>query len=472
MPTEPDRTDRPQNVTRLPGLNVKPGSVRTARDGAGLSLRELAAGRISQTALHLIETGRTRPTLPTLQLIAERTGKSVDYFLEPGQEALVGRPLASQELDFTEVELALEQGRFEDAASMGERLVARAAAGAFRARALLYTGQAYVRLARVEKAQPLIGEALAFYRESDDRVMLAECLDWQAAVEHLNESPGALATAQEALSICQGLEAVPVRTVVRILGRVGAISVAQHRWPAAIEAYESAVAVGGALQDLSRMGKMYNDLSIAYRRLDKLDEAHRYAHRAVHVHEMLNDRLSVGRAQTNLALVLMRLRQLPSAEAHLERALATFRQENVERGRSHIHLALAAVQMERKELESARRHAETGRQLAQRLDERGSVAEADEILGRVAAMTGDWQESDRRFRGALAMLSGLQMPERLMSCHASYASTLEARGDTAGAVEHWKQAVGVVHPELIGHAEASADVVPMAPQRRHRRHAS
>ena len=104
-------------------------------------------------------------------------------------------------------------------------------------------------------AQPLISEALSYYGAHDDRLMVAECLDWQAAIEHLNEDPGVLATAQQALDICQELAVVPARTLVRILGRIGAISVAQHRWSAAIQAYESAVSAGGALQDLSRTGQ-------------------------------------------------------------------------------------------------------------------------------------------------------------------------------------------------------------------------
>lgn len=449
MPMEPNKAERPQNPTRLPGLSVKPGSVRTAREAAGLSLRELASGRISRTALHLVESGRTRPTLPTLQLIAERTGRPIDFFLEPGQESLIRQPAAWSGPDFTGVELALEQERFDDAIAAVEQVMAEAMAGPARARALLYAGQAYVRSARVEQARPFIAEALSFFRGQEDLAMVAECLDWQAAIEHLNENPRALATAQEALEVCQSLEAPPVRTVVRILGRIGAISVAQHRWPAAIQAYESAVSAGGALLDLSRMGKMYNDLSIAYRRLDKLDEAQRYAQRAVHVHELLNDRLSIGRAETNLALVLMRLRRFPSAETHLDHALAIFEQESVERGRSHVLLALASVKIERQEIEAAERYAEAGHRLAQKLDERTSLAEANESLGRIAAMKGDWAQSDRRFRTALTVLAGLEMPERLMSCHAAYARALEARGDTENAMVHWKQAVGVVHPELV-----------------------
>jgi len=98
---------------RLPGLEVRPGSIKRARVEAGLSLAQVAAGEVSRTAVFLAETGKTRPTLPTIQLIAARTGKPLDYFIEATGEA--GRPnvdklrrLAAAE-KFTELVQAAEQ---------------------------------------------------------------------------------------------------------------------------------------------------------------------------------------------------------------------------------------------------------------------------------------------------------------------------------------------------------------------------
>src|SRR5919108_379119 len=67
---------------RFPGFSVRPGAIRRARQEAGLSLAQVASGKISRTAIFLAETGKTRPTMPTIQLIATRTGKPIDYFLE------------------------------------------------------------------------------------------------------------------------------------------------------------------------------------------------------------------------------------------------------------------------------------------------------------------------------------------------------------------------------------------------------
>lgn len=66
---------------RLRGIPIRRGSVRQARSEAGLSLAQVAAGKVSRTAIYYIEIGRTMPSLETLQLIARQTQKPLEYFL-------------------------------------------------------------------------------------------------------------------------------------------------------------------------------------------------------------------------------------------------------------------------------------------------------------------------------------------------------------------------------------------------------
>ena len=66
---------------RLPGVDLRPGAVKQARVEAGLSLAKVGKGCVTAPAAYLIETGRTRPSLPTLEHIARRLGKSVAFFL-------------------------------------------------------------------------------------------------------------------------------------------------------------------------------------------------------------------------------------------------------------------------------------------------------------------------------------------------------------------------------------------------------
>src|SRR5260370_30197507 len=66
---------------RRRGVEIKPGTVKQARSDAGLSLAQVAGGEISRTAIYFVETGKAKPSMETLKLIAERTGRPLDYFL-------------------------------------------------------------------------------------------------------------------------------------------------------------------------------------------------------------------------------------------------------------------------------------------------------------------------------------------------------------------------------------------------------
>src|SRR3979490_3406419 len=63
------------------GVEIKPGTAKQARLDAGLSLGQVAGGEISRTAIYFVETGKAKPSMETLKLIASRTGRPLDFFL-------------------------------------------------------------------------------------------------------------------------------------------------------------------------------------------------------------------------------------------------------------------------------------------------------------------------------------------------------------------------------------------------------
>src|ERR1700738_4893666 len=66
---------------RRQGVEIKHGTAKRARPQAGLSLGQVAGTDISRTAIYFVETGKAKPSMETLKLIAARTGRPLDYFL-------------------------------------------------------------------------------------------------------------------------------------------------------------------------------------------------------------------------------------------------------------------------------------------------------------------------------------------------------------------------------------------------------
>src|SRR5206468_6838050 len=109
---------RPARRRRLPGVNLKQGVVKQARLEAGLSLAQLGKGHVTAPAIYLIETGRTRPSLPTLEHIARRTGKPLEFFLaEPGGAA------DDNTVRLFELEAMVADGRNAEAIAFGQALL-------------------------------------------------------------------------------------------------------------------------------------------------------------------------------------------------------------------------------------------------------------------------------------------------------------------------------------------------------------
>lgn len=63
--------------------------LRAARLEKGLSQRQLSENLITRNMLSQIENGSAKPSLPTLQALAQRLEKPVQFFLEEGSSATV-----------------------------------------------------------------------------------------------------------------------------------------------------------------------------------------------------------------------------------------------------------------------------------------------------------------------------------------------------------------------------------------------
>src|ERR1043166_7381796 len=104
---------------RRRGIEIRPGSVKEARRESGLSLGQIARSDLSRTAIYFVETGKAKPSMETLRLIADRTNKPLEFFL--GEAGMAN---TDPEAAVTEIERLLATGEPAGAAEAAERLIA------------------------------------------------------------------------------------------------------------------------------------------------------------------------------------------------------------------------------------------------------------------------------------------------------------------------------------------------------------
>ena len=422
---------------------MRPGAVRQARSDAGLSLAGVAGSDISRTAIFLIETGKSHPTLPTLELIAERTGKPVEYFLDDEV------PTAGAGIDFIEIEQRLASEDFEGVKELTAYHLEGRLSRADVAHLRFLKGQAHIRQVDVEGAAPLLAGAREHYEAAADKAMVVECLSWEVHIPFVLEDPNALEFAEMALGRCRQLTPVPLMTEVRILSRIAGIHAFNRNWTEAVRLYQDVVEKLGPLRDMNRMAKVYGELGMAYRELGQPELSARYSQKSIALNEMLRDRYSTGMAENNLALALMNMQNYASAEEHLDRSMEIFDSLGRDRGRSQVLLSYAELHFMRGQLDAAQRSGMEALELSGHLREAATEADAHEWLGRVAAARGNHEATDREFTTAIAQLKNLNLVERLLRVHTAYAEILEERGDRQAANQHLREVVSLTRPDLI-----------------------
>jgi tetratricopeptide (TPR) repeat protein len=423
-----------------------------------LSLAQLGKGHVTAPAIYLIETGRTRPSLPTLEHIARRTGKPVEFFLaDPGgvtdeaQAAMIA------------LEAKVAEGHNREAIAIGEKLLDQGASAHRLGRIRYLLAEAYLQAGQPDPASRLLAAAHAHFEATGEQLMLAECLGSEASLASMTQKPGAKELVVRALEICRRFRPVPETVHARLLAILATVHLANKEWDSAIEHYMEAIDAAGVLYDLRRLALMYSGLSAAYHETGQVEAAARYAMRSIALLEVLRDRVALARAENNLGLILLARSDRAAAREHLDRSLELSQESNLEVGRSHVLLSLCDLSLQENNVETAKDLALEALQLAERLEERPNVAEAHIWLGQVADREGDGANADREFQVAFKELAALGMQERLLRCHGIYAEILERRGDLDKAYVHMKKAFAASRPGLLQREdEESAESASLA----------
>jgi len=404
----------------------------------------VAGSDLSRQAIHLIETGKARPSAAVLELIAQRTGRPLSSFLRKQPDDSSGaRSIQVKELEW----LCLDR-RYEEAAAMAASLLGETLPLRAQVDTHFYLGQALVQLSRPVEAYPHLEAACAGAEQLQDPWLAVECLDWEAGALYVMEDQRALSVAEDALRRCRELSPPLPRTEARILEHIASIHVRNHTTDTAISYYEAAIEAAGSVRDLSRLARTYHGLSIAFQERGQLDRASEFAHKALSLYALEEDHVLTGRAENELGLLLMRQGEMIRAEALFLSALAHFDAAKAERVRSHVLLSLGELYLLTGDLVRSAEFIDAARVLAERLSESLALATAHQLRGQLHARLGADSQADQEFQAGLTLLQQSGTVDRLAQAHAEYAHALETRGDHEQASRQWRLAAELALPRL------------------------
>jgi len=417
------------------GIEVRPEAVRHARLEAGLSLAEVAGGEMTRAAIHLVETGKMRPSIRTLELIARQTGRPISHFLPDGGAT------EDQRRGRDQLEALIRTEDFPAAAELGSSLLLQSLPPVLEADVQLYVGRAYVRLNAGRSAWPHLARARELFHQVRDQRMIAEALAQEACALFLCDDPRTLSRAVQAVDACEALRPVPTALHVRTLIHLAAC---YNRWEdpqRAVEAYERALDIARSEPNIRYLAMIHDGLGLTYQRLGRFSTALTHARRAHALYNGTMDVTDLVRAEHNLGFLLLRQGELDAAAAHLEQSLTLCDERGLARFlRGRILCSLSELHIERGELEPAETRLREALRVADENGERLYQATARHLLGRLHLRRGRPAAANEAFAAAIGIFEELELAERLSECHGEYAEALGSQGRLEDAIEHWRAA--------------------------------
>jgi tetratricopeptide (TPR) repeat protein len=432
---------------RRKGVAVRAGAVEQARREARLTLAQVAGGKFTRTAIHLIEKGRTKPSMETLQQIARQTRKPIDFFLEPDSSTA----LTERQAQLRELENLSAARDLEKVVEMGTSLLGQQWSTDDEAVIHFSLGQAYCRLVRPTEALAHLRTARQEFERMGDEWMTIETLDWESSALGLMDDPEALPLANQALERCRRLDPKAAQLEARILGHIAGMYVVAHSWVLAVRYYDAAVAAATGVKDLLQLAKMHHGLGRAYQSMQQPSTARQHYDKALALYSIESDLSSVYRVENDLGDLMLEQGQLASAEEHMLKALSGSNELNMDRrGRGFILANLGEVYLRRGDLLKADDHLGQALKVAEAINERVVVANVKVQLGQLEERRGNPDLADEHFESAIRIIEELGMPDRLRDAHMEYAELLEARQDVAAAYQHWKRAAEIGRLASLG----------------------
>lgn len=418
---------------RLSGVDINPEALRRARVAAGLSLAQVGGVELTRQAVHLIETGKVRPSMRSLRILARRLQVPVAALLAPGSG---GPPLP--EGSIAELDHLCRNHEYDQVLARGRVILEWGQPPEIAAGVHYFMGQALCLQLRPEEAMTHLEQARVMFESlDDDQGRVAETLELEALALQSAEDPRALSVAEEALRRYRALDGRRPEVESRLLQRLGNILTGHLEFAAARACYEEAIQVANGVRDLVRLARIYHGLAVCHQSTGDVRTAAELlfkAHTLYEAEERLagtSARSDMARVTNDIAMLLLRQGDLVRAEEYLQESRSRLQREGLERQISHVLLSFAELRQAQGRPEESIAFIEQAIDQAERFRETRALAVGHQQLGEALAARGRRAEAEVSFQRALATLRGAGLERHYAACLAVRDRSLAAGGRAA-----------------------------------------
>ena len=403
--------------------------LKTAREAAGLSQRQLAFSGCSPAYISRIEAGDRIPSLQLLRELGRRLGVTEDYLATGSAAAPRGFSLLEAEIALRLDDLDTAQRLYEDAARDGVAPAERSAAEEGLGHLALRKGDPRAAIKRFEHSLVIAGE------DECDRPTLAESLGRAYAL--VGELEPSIAIFERCLEAFQDADD-PVQTV-RFACLLGYALSDNGELNRAEEVVAKALAAAEATADHCIRARIYWSKARLRIAQGDADAASRYAYQALAALELTEDLHYTGLAHQLVAHIEIERGRAEEALAHLEKGWPLVERTGtpIERAQFLLEEARAFARLGEKE-----KATEFANQVSELLAD-AEPSQKGLIYAVLAEISDEPERARELYELAAEFLERNAGPNRyLVDVYAKLADLLEASGKKDEAYEYMKKAVG------------------------------
>ena len=399
--------------------------VRSARRDAGLSQAQLAGEELTKGFISQIESGLVRPSIRSLQYLAARLGRSLDYFI--GDEPLA----ATKRVTFHRLaaEAAAERLDWPIADAEAAAGLAVAKDVAERATFLRLLASAALNQGRREAAFDLVTQGLALLDVAKQPLDVAR-LTYVRGLAY--GDAGQLVASTEAFEqvrdIVERYEVLDPRLRARVAVALGTTYRRLGRTTKAIASYEIALATASRANELKLAAQGFMGIAVSHYDAGDLDAAIASYERALELFERIADTSFELNVRQSLASIHFEQGDVGQARDLADRTVARAEEVGDEHWGAVAQVVRARVLLCEGDAAEAKRVARHAERALAAVGDHIQRAHALRVVGAASEASGETADSDRAFKQAIELLSSIDDRADLSLAASEYSKVLRARG--------------------------------------------
>lgn len=406
--------------------------IRASRQAAGMSQRQLAAGRFTGAYISALEKGIAKPSLASLAYISERLGVPIRHFLENELPAWTR----------LEADTRLASGDAKGALEMYQRLLRDAVDQRTRAELLLSTAEALCRLGLAAEAVDGAREAVELFASQGRARDKAHATYWLAIALHQHGNlADARAALRDVLARVNGRLDLPADLRARALSALAQVELWEGDEANALSHLQEAKSLVEGVDQRSRAAFLFQ-LAEAHRVDGDFDRALRTAGQSLALFQAADAEGDVVTLNNSLALANLRLGRLERARELAAQSRAAAEQRGDDSILSLVADTEAAIALAQQDYDVALSRAEDAVRLAQEVGNRSAAVSAQVTRARVQLARGERKAAGESFESAVDVLREHGPWARLQQVLREWADALSSGGDHARANQLYREALG------------------------------